>query len=209
MTPEATPGPTFEARSARGRNPGRRCADREPVNGWFPTLAVGIGVALLDWVSKALVVALLPQDEFVEVLSGSLGVWHVRNPAMILGLYGELPIEIRKTIALAAGAAGLVLIQQVIACGHRLPPRQRPWAWLFVGLMMGGMLGNLGERLVHWGVTDFISIAWGGRWLPPGNFADLALFAAVPLAVVVSALELLARTRRGATGGSPAEVMGD
>jgi lipoprotein signal peptidase len=164
-------------------------------------------------VSKALVFALLPQSHFVELLPGSVAVWHVQNPAMILGLYGDLPLEIRKTIAVAAGLAGFVLMLQVIACGHRLPARQRPFAWLFVGLVMGGMLGNLGERLVHWSVTDFISVAWGGVWLPPGNFADLALFASVPLAVVVSAMELLARTRRGgesaASPAEAAEAMGD
>jgi signal peptidase II len=188
---------------------GRRSADREPVAGWLPAIAVALGVAGLDWITKTLVVVLLPQSELVEVLPGSLAIWHIRNPAMILGLYGELPIEIRKLIALASGLAGVVLMAQVLACGHRLPPRQRPWAWLFVGLVMGGMLGNLGERVVHWGVTDFISLGWNGVWLPPGNFADLALFASVPLAVVVSALELLARAHRGVETPAPAEVMGD
>jgi len=72
--------------AAETSNRGRRQTDREPVNGWFPTLAVGIGVALLDWVSKALVAALLPDDHFVELVPGWLAVWHVRNPAMILGV---------------------------------------------------------------------------------------------------------------------------
>jgi len=101
------------------------------------------------------------------------------------------------------------LVGQVLSCGHRLPARHRPWIWLFVGLVMGGMLGNLGERAFHWGVTDFISICWGGTWLPPGNFADLAMFAAVPLAGVVTWLELLSRSRRSPAAGSAAEVMGD
>jgi lipoprotein signal peptidase len=179
------------------------------VGGWIPTLVVGLGVATLDWVTKALVVVLLPESGFVEVVPGSLALWHLRNPAMILGLYGDLPLGIRKLIAIGAALAGFVLMSQVLACGHRFPPRHRPWAWVFVGVFLGGMLGNLGERLVHWGVTDFISVSWGGVWLPPGNFADLALFASVPLAVVVSSLELLGRTQRGSPGPSPVEVMGD
>lgn len=191
-----------------GLPPGRREADHEPVDGWLPTLGVGMAVALLDWFSKAMITLFLPQSAFLELLPGSLALWHVRNPAMMLGLYGDLSLGTRKLIAVGAGLCAVALMTQVIACGHRLPRQQRPVAWLFVGLVMGGMLGNLGERAVHWGVTDFISIGWAGGWLPPGNVADLALFAAVPLAVVVSWLELAARTQRRA-GATEAEAMGD
>jgi lipoprotein signal peptidase len=201
-------GPRWFPRSTTPSHPARRATDREPVSGWAATLLVGLAVATIDWISKALVLLLLPEAEFVEVVPGSLAIWHLRNHAMVLGLYGELPLEIRKLIAIGTAAAGAILLVQVISCGQRLPSRQRPIAWLFAGLVLGGMLGNLGERAVHWGVTDFISLSWGGVWLPPGNFADLALFAAVPLAVLVSVLELLARTRR-APNGAPAEVMGD
>jgi lipoprotein signal peptidase len=205
MTPESTPQDQLPTAQA----PRRRRADQEPVNGWFPTIAIGLGVACLDWVSKLLVATLAPDDRLVEVVPGSVGIWHVRNQAMILGLYGDLPLGIRKLIAVAAALVGVALMGEVLACGHRLPAHHRPWTWLFVGMFMGGMLGNLGERAVHWGVTDFISVAWGGTWLPPGNFADLALFASVPLAMVVSGLELLARSGRS-TGTVPAaEVMGD
>ena len=197
----------------RPGHPGRRSADREPLSGWVPTLCIGLLIAFSDWTSKAVVTLTIPENGFREVIDGRLAFWHVRNPAMILGLYGDLSLGVRKTIALAAALAGLALMLQVIACGHRLPREHRPWAWLFVGLVLGGMLGNLGERVLHWGVTDFISIGWGGTWLPPGNIADLALFASIPMACLVCALELLARTRRGAAAPesvpAAAEAMGD
>ena len=196
-------------RRIRPDRPGRRASDREPVRGWIPTLAIGLSVAGLDWITKVLVIAFLPESDSVEVLPGVLSFWHVRNPAMMLGLYGDLPIGARKLIALAAGLCGFVLMLQVMACGHRLRPEHRRWAWLFVGLVLGGMLGNLGERVVHWGVTDFISLSWGGMWLPPGNLADLALFAAIPMAVLVSGLELLGRSNRAVAATPPApEPMG-
>jgi len=179
------------------------------MGGWLPTLGVGLAVALLDWLSKAAITLLLPSSTFVELLPGSLALWHVRNPAMMLGLYGDLSLGTRKLIAIGAALSALGLIFQVVAYGHRLPRHQRPVAWLFAGLVLGGMLGNLGERAVHWGVTDFISIGWAGGWLPPGNIADLALFASVPLAAVVSLFELMARTQRRAPVPGTAEAMGD
>lgn len=178
---------------------GRRATDREPNRGWLPAIAIGAGVAILDWAVKAWVIATVPVGGFVEIWAGRVALWHVQNDAMILGLYGDMPLVARKVIAILAAILGILLLYEVIGRGHRLPRTQRPWAWLFVGLVLGGMAGNLGERAIHWAVTDYLSFAWGEIWLPPGNVADIALFCAVPLAVVVAIFELRARARRGST----------
>jgi signal peptidase II len=181
----------------RGARPGgRRRSDHEPNRGWIPALLIALTVAGLDWTTKWLVAISVPLGDIVEVVDGRVALWHVRNDAMILGLYSSLPIESRQVIAALAGMLGVVLLFEVIGRGHRLPARHRPWVWLFVGLAFGGMLGNLGERAVHWGVTDFLSFRYGEIWLPPGNVADLALFASMPVAALVIWFELAARARR-------------
>jgi lipoprotein signal peptidase len=179
-----------------GRGGGRRKSDREPNRGWLPALVIACCIAALDWGTKWLVTLTVPLGDLVEVLGGRVALWHVRNDAMILGLYSSLPLESRKVIAVLAGLLGVVLLFEVVSRGHRLPARRQPWVWLFVGLALGGMLGNLGERAVHWGVTDFLSFRWGGLWLPPGNIADLALFLSIPVAAVVTHFELVARAGR-------------
>jgi hypothetical protein len=102
-------------------------------------------------------------------------------------------------------AVGLHFLLQILGRGHRFTERERPFAWLYVGLALGGMLGNLGERMVHWAVTDFISLHWGGLWLPPGNLADVALFLSMPLSVPVIAFEALGRMRRGTVAAPPGQ----
>jgi lipoprotein signal peptidase len=184
----------LERRASRGG--GRRATDREANRGWIPAVALALGIAVLDWAVKWLVASRVPLGELVEVWEGRVAVWHVRNEAMILGLYGSLPLGTRKVIAVVAGVTALLLLFEVVSKGHRLPRHRRPWAWLFVGLAFGGMLGNLGERAVHWGVTDYLSFRWGDLWLPPGNVADLALFLSIPVAAVVIAFELAARMQR-------------
>lgn len=175
---------------------GRRRADREPKRGWGPVLAIIISIALLDWAVKAVVAMRVPLGGFVEVWDGRVAIWHVRNKEMMLGLWGNLPLESRQVIAVVAAILAFLILFEIVGRGHRLPPRRRPFAWLFVGTAFGGMLGNLGERALHWGVTDYLSLAWGDIWLPPGNIADLALFASMPLAVLVIIFELQARTQR-------------
>jgi lipoprotein signal peptidase len=126
---------------------------------------------------------------------------------MVLGLWQNFPLGTRKLIAVMASALGTMVLLQIIGHGHRFPRTHRAWAWMFVGLVLGGMLGNLGERVVHWGVTDFISLRWGDYWLPPGNVADLALFVSMPLSIPVILLEFLGRARRAAERA--AEPMGE
>jgi lipoprotein signal peptidase len=158
---------------------------------------IALAVAALDWATKAAVAALVPLERLVELVPGRVAVWHVQNPEMILGLWGNLTAGTRQTMAWMAVALSVLLAYEIVGRGQRLPPHRRPWVWWFGGLSFGGMLGNLGERLMHWGVTDFLSFRWGEIWLPPGNVADIALFLSIPLAIPVIYFELEARAGRG------------
>jgi lipoprotein signal peptidase len=191
------------------RGEGRRRTDYEPNRGWKPAAAVAISVALADWGTKWLVTQTVPLDTIKVVIPFRLAIWHVRNPAMILGLYGSLPLEVRILIAAVSGLLGLALLFEVVSRGHRLAPSRRKWAWLFVGLASGGMIGNLGERVVHWGVTDYLSFGWGDLWLPPGNIADLAIFLSLPVAILVVVFELQSRAHRAAVSRRAAPLPGD
>lgn len=157
-----------------------------------------VAVAVLDWGTKAMIAARIPIGEMEVVWGGRLAFWHVRNPALVLGLFGDLPLRWRQAMAALLGIVAVVLLLEILSRAHRLLPRRRPWAWLFIGLVFGGMAGNLGERVLHWGVTDFISIGWRGMWMPPGNVADLAILSSVPVAGLIIVFELEARRRRRA-----------
>src|SRR4051794_28928740 len=91
---------------APDRSPGRRAADREPMRGWIPTVIIAGGVALLDWPATFLIARSIPLDDLREVIPGRLAFWHVRNPAMVLGLWDNFPIATRKVIALVAAVLG-------------------------------------------------------------------------------------------------------
>jgi lipoprotein signal peptidase len=179
------------------RPPRRRRSDHEPKHGWTPALLIMASVAMLDWTTKAMIVALMPLGSFQEVWDGRLAFWYVRNDEMVLGLWGNLPIEARQLIAVTGVILAASILFGIVSRGHRLLPQHRPWAWAFIGLAFGGMLGNLGERMLFWSVTDFLSIGWGSIWLPPGNVADLAIFLSFPLAIGVVLFELRARALRG------------
>ena len=177
--------------------PRRRRTDFERNDGWRRAGIMAATIAITDWATKALVAHAIPLGELRVIWEGRLAFWHVRNPALILGLFGELPLTYRKIFSVLLAASALTLLVEVVSRAHRLLPHRRAWAWLFTGLLLGGMLGNLGERCLHWWVTDFISFRWGDYWLPPGNVADLSILFALPISVLVIVFELEARAQRG------------
>jgi signal peptidase II len=48
----------------------------------------------------------------------------------------------------------------------------RPWMWLPTGMLVGGALGNILDRVRHGSVTDFVKLPLG--W-PPFNLADASI----------------------------------
>jgi signal peptidase II len=178
---------------------GRRATDREPNRGWIPVLAVAIPIALLDWTVKWLVVRNVPLYDFRLLWPEHVAIWHVTNPALVLGLHGGLPLAVRKGLVSIYALLSIIFLIAVLGRGHRLLPHRRKWVWLFLGMVLGGMIGNLGERLFHWGVTDFLSLRWGNLWLPPGNLADLSIILSLPISFAVLAFEMEARSLRGAS----------
>jgi signal peptidase II len=196
------------------RTGGRRATDQEPNRGWIAVPAIAVPIALADWAVKWLVARSIPLHDFQVVWPGHVALWHVKNPALVLGLHGGLPLVVRQALVSVYAILSAVFLIAILGRGHRLLPHRRKWAWLFLGLVLGGMMGNLGERVLHWGVTDFLSFRWGDLWLPPGNLADLSILLSLPFSVAVLAFEMEARAQRsvetagvwvpenlGATGG--------
>jgi signal peptidase II len=127
-------------------------------------------VVVLDQACKAAVEAHLVPGEQVAVL-GPLGLTLSHNSGVAFGLASGSDAPL---IAFAAGA--LVLVGVVLARNPTLPGM-----WVAAGLLAGGALGNLADRVRAGAVTDYVEI---GSW-PPFNLADVAITAGVLLFAVV------------------------
>jgi signal peptidase II len=122
--------------------------------------AIVIAVVLLDQVTKRAVRADIAVGDIHKFLPG-VRLVHVSNNGVAFGFLaggGALVLAI-TLIALTALSAFFIL--------HPA----RPWLWLACGLLVGGALGNLIDRLAHGSVTDFIKLP---LW-PAFNLADSAI----------------------------------
>jgi signal peptidase II len=140
--------------------------------GAWARMLVACGLIVgLDQGTKALVIDSIAMGDKREVLP-FLDLVHVRNEGVAFGLLGGASGGV--VLAVTGGALALVLAWFALNRG-------RAYAWAAVGLLAGGAVGNLVDRLTRDGVVDFIDLpAW-----PSFNLADVAItLGAVALALI-------------------------
>lgn len=132
--------------------------------------AVGAGVLVLDQVSKALVRANVEPGSRDGLLPG-VDLVNTRNTGVAFSLFED------------SGAVLIVftIVAMVAVLAFFLTRPERPGAWLPTGLLLGGAIGNLIDRVRDGGVTDFIDLP---RW-PAFNVADMAITAGVVVLLFV------------------------
>jgi signal peptidase II len=131
---------------------------------------LALGIIAIDQVTKALVRGGIERGTRDSVLPG-VHLVNTRNTGVAFGLFdnGGALVTIITLVALA----GLLTF---FAFNH-----DRPLAWLPTGLLIGGAIGNMIDRLSGEGVTDFVKLpAW-----PAFNVADVCITAGVLALVLV------------------------
>ena len=157
-------------------------------------LLTALVILVADVVSKVAVVATLHPGERVHVLGDLLVIVETRNSG------AAFSIGTGATILFSAVALAVVVV--ILRAARRL--RSRAWA-LTLGLLLGGAIGNLIDRLVRspgplrGHVVDWIELP---HW-PVFNVADSAIVVGGVIAVVLAS--------RGTTldGSDPAPPAGD
>jgi signal peptidase II len=135
-----------------------------------PALAACGAVVAIDQGSKAIATSLVTRGDRAEVLP-FLAIENVRNKGVAFGLGGDIS-------AFLIGATVVVLLGLLAFLATRA--RSGWLVWAPAGLLIGGALGNLADRVRDGAVTDFIDLP---LW-PTFNLADVAIVAGVLLLLV-------------------------
>jgi signal peptidase II len=137
---------------------------RSRAGGWARlTLALAVVVGV-DQASKQIAIASVERGDSVNVFLG-LDITNTRNSGVAFGQLQDGGAIIGVLIAVAL----------IALLGYFATHAQEPWLWLPAGLLLGGALGNLLDRIREGAVVDFIDpIAW-----PAFNVADVSIVAGV------------------------------
>ena len=120
-------------------------------------LAAVIG---LDQLTKHTIAAGIAPGEARKFLP-AINLVHVRNNGVAFGLFssGGTPVLVITLLALS------------VLLGYFLLRPTLPWLWIPTGMLIGGAVGNLIDRLATGSVIDFIKLP---LW-PAFNVADMSI----------------------------------
>ena len=170
-------------------------------NRWSPEkriVAVASGVFLLDQLTKLLVVLLLPEDGHRDVIRGFFRWVHWANTGAAWSQFHGYN-----------GVLAMVAVGALVAF----------WRWrhqfesgrlggqIALGCLMGGIVGNLLDRVLRGHVVDFLRFYWSTRsgdeiGFPAFNVADMGITTSVTLLILL-AWQAPDRTAKTAGPSSP------
>lgn len=158
--PTTSPPPS----AARGRR-------RWPL---FAALAATVVVA--DQVAKGLVTASLQPGQSVQVVGDTVRIVFGQNSGALFGLFQDS--------ALMFGIVSIVVIGLIVVYHARAA--RSLYLTVTLGLLLGGAIGNMLDRLRLGYVVDFVDVGIGGLRFYTFNVADSAISLAILLLLVAA-----------------------
>ena len=148
---------------------------------WLALGAIVIGAVVADQVTKHVVAANLSLGEALHVV-GSFSIRHVQNSGIAFGLFSNATAAVIVVTAIAV--AWMLVYFGRSGARHPVLP-------VALGLVIGGSVSNLADRVRLGYVTDFLDF----RYWPAFNLADS--FIVIGVAILLAALVLAEREPRG------------
>jgi signal peptidase II len=158
---------------------------------WIALVAVAAAAVVADQLTKEIIARTLAVGSSVDIV-GPFSIHHVENSGIAFGFFSS-----RTTIVI--GVTGLAvgwMLWYFARAGRRHPVLP-----VALGLVLGGSVANLIDRVRLGRVTDFLDLA---AW-PAFNLADT--FIVVGVAVLFAALVLADRPRRHGSRNGDAPLL--
>ena len=153
---------------------------------WLSLVLVAVAAVVADQVTKHIVSSQLALDDEIGVI-GPFSIHHVHNSGIAFGLF---PNATAAVITLTAVAVAWMLV--FFARGGA----RHPVLPVALGLLIGGSVSNLADRIRLGHVTDFLDL----RYWPAFNLADVCIVVGVVLLLgTMLAGERSPRRRHGAS----------
>ena len=147
---------------------------------WIALLAIGAAAVTADQVTKNIVATSLALGDSVDIV-GPFAIHHVQNSGIAFGLFSSATSIVIALTAIAV--AWMVIFFARSGSRHPILP-------VALGLVVGGSVSNLVDRIRLGHVTDFLDV----RFWPAFNLADT--FIVVGVAILFAALVVVDRRPR-------------
>ncbi len=142
--------------------------ERSKLSYAYITILIVVG----DWLTKYLIHDILPLYNGFKVKDGFFSIVHVRNYGTAFGFMNHgKETFFNNVFFIAASIVALFLVFYLIV--KEKPSNNLSLIGLF--LILGGIIGNQGERIYHGYVTDFLDFYVKTHHWPAFNIADSSI----------------------------------
>jgi signal peptidase II len=141
---------------------------------------IALGIILLDRATKLVIIQTLRLGQGIPVIPGFFDIVFVLNPGAAFGLLATLSDPVRNPLFILISILAVVLI----VFYHTRYLRSHRLVSLALGLVLGGAVGNLIDRLYYGMVVDFLDVHAGPYHWPAFNVADSAISVGVSLIIL-------------------------
>ncbi|MBI3949078.1 MAG: signal peptidase II [Acidobacteria bacterium] len=140
----------------------------------FSYLLAAIAIFVIDQFTKYLATRYLDTGlvygESLPIINGFFHLTYVENAGIAWGLFADAG----RGGKFVLGAISIIAATGIILYAVRTPVSER-WTHWGLTLILGGVLGNLTDRLNHGAVVDFLDFTIGSYKWPTFNIADMAI----------------------------------
>lgn len=154
-------------------------------------LGMAVLVLVADQVSKAWLVSTISPGGVLTVAGDLVRLVFSQNSGALFGLFRDQAIVFGLV---SLGVVGLIVVY------HGRSVRSH-YLSIALGLLLGGALGNMADRLRLGYVVDWIDIGIGELRWPTFNVADAAISTAIVMLVLAAIVPGLLRKGQGGSDG--------
>ena len=132
---------------------------------WFLILSLVPLLILVDQLTKLWALSAITTTQTY----GPIGFGLYHNPGIFLGTFSKLP-PLLRVVSLSTGGGFLLFLYATI---QYLIPRRSLLLRIGMSLLIGGVLGNIIDRVFRGAIVDFLFILFPGKYTSPiFNIAD-------------------------------------
>ncbi|MCL4123378.1 UNVERIFIED_CONTAM: hypothetical protein GTU68_025291 [Idotea baltica] len=137
-----------------------------------PQILISVFIVLiLDQVTKYSITQHLVRGEARVIIKDFFNLRLNYNPGVAFGLFSDLPDQIRDVLLISVAVLAIIFILTYFTKQYR----HDSFGLVLIGMIVGGALGNLVDRVRYGEVVDFLDFYFKGMHWPAFNIADSAI----------------------------------
>ena len=148
----------------------------EPRQYRFLATTAGV-IVILDQITKSVIQSTMTLHQSIPVIDGLFSLTYIRNPGAAFGLFANSQNGLRILFFVIVS---IIAILFLISLYSKIP-QKNPIARLATGMILGGAIGNLIDRVRFGEVVDFLDFYITTHHWPAFNIADSCISTGVVL----------------------------